>query len=256
MCDHPGHRQTGWRGWMDLPGSAPLASTAPWHDLSHVLDEHVPNASIFPTPRFERIRSIRSGHPMNVTRMDMVVHTGTHVDAPCHFFEDAPDFAAIPLDRLMGTGMVLDIPGAPCLAIDAAMLEARGGAVRAGDIVALYTGWARHAGTEAYALHPYLTADAAQWLVDRRVKLLAIDTPSADLPIPQRQPGFAWPAHHILLGHGVLVSEHLTGHAALAGRRCEFLFNALAIAGSDGSPARVLARLAEEDFQGEDAHGA
>lgn len=244
MCETPCDRHTGWRGWIELPDTAPLTSSAAWMELSHALDENTPNAAIFPKPRFEQIRSMRTGAPMNVTRMEMVVHTGTHVDAPCHFFEDGPDFASIPLDRLMGTGVVLAIPGAPCLAIDAGLLETHGGHVRPGDIVALYTGWDQHVGTDQYARHPYLTADAAAWLVDRKVKLLAIDTPSADLPIPERKPGFDWPAHHILLSHGVLVSEHLTGHARLAGKRCEFLFNALAIRGSDGAPARVLARPA------------
>ncbi len=241
MCDHADTRRTGWRGWIPLPATQPMVSTEPWMDLSHPLDENAPNASIFPRPRFRRIRTMPAD-PMNVTEMQMVVHTGTHVDAPCHFFEDAPGFSDIPLDRLLGAGVVLDIEGAPCLAIDAAMLEAKGGAIEPGDIVALHTGWSEHAGTALYGRHPYLTADAAQWLVNRRIKLLACDCSSADLPIPERKPGFDWPAHHILLRHGILISEHITGHRALAGHRAEFVFNALKIRGSDGAPARVLAR--------------
>lgn len=245
MCDHVEARPTGWRGWIELPPTPPLTASADWLDLSHPLDDRVPNASIFPKPRFERIRSLPAD-PMNVTEMKMVVHCGTHVDAPCHFFADAPDFAAIPLDRLIGPGVVLDLPGEPCLPIDAAMLAKHGALIRPGDIVALHTGWASHVGTPLYGRHPYLTADGAQWLLERRIKLLACDTPSADLPIPNREHGFDWPAHHILLGHGVLISEHLTGHTALAGKRAEFIFNALAIRGSDGAPARVLARAAPE----------
>lgn len=245
MCDHGGNRRTGWQGWIELPCATAPAGDGPWLDLSHPLHAGMPNASIFPAPRFERIRAMPAD-PMNVTEMQMVVHCGTHVDAPCHFFADGPDFASIPLDRLMGPGVVLDIPGEPCLRIDAAMLEARGALVRPGDIVALHTGWSRHAGTPLYSRHPWLTEDAALWLVERRVKLLACDTPSADLPIPERQPGFAWPAHQVLLARGILISEHLTGHAGLAGRRAEFIFNALAIRGSDGAPARVLARAARD----------
>ena len=93
-------------------------------------------------------------HPMNVTEIQMVVHCGTHVDAPCHFFADGPDLASIQLDRLMGPGVVLDIPGEPCLPIDAAMLAARGAQVRPGDIVALHTGWESHVGTPLYSCHP------------------------------------------------------------------------------------------------------
>jgi kynurenine formamidase len=194
---------------MPLPPLQLMVSPEPWLDLSHPLDEHMPNAAIFPKPRFQRLKSMPRD-PMNVTEMQMVVHAGTHVDAPCHFFEDAPAFDAIPLERLMGPGVVLDIEGSPSLAITAEMLAAHGDLIEAGDIVALYTGWSRHVGTELYARHPYLTADAAEWLVQRRIKLLACDTPSADLPIPDRKPGFNWPAHHVLLSHGVLIAEHLT----------------------------------------------
>jgi kynurenine formamidase len=245
MCDHAGHGRTGWQGWIELPRSVVSASGGQWLDLSHPLHPGMPNASIFPPPRFEKIKSM-PGDPMNVTEMRMAVHCGTHVDAPCHFFQDGPDFAAIPLDRLMGAGTVLAIPGEPGLRIDAAMLEACGGHVRPGDIVALHTGWAAFAGTPRYAHHPWLTEDAAWWLIERRIKLLACDTPSADLPIPDREAGFDWPAHRVLLARGILISEHLTGHAPLAGKRAEFIFNALAIRGSDGAPARVLARETAE----------
>jgi kynurenine formamidase len=55
-------------------------------------------------------------------------------------------------------------------------------------------------------------------------------------------PGFDWPVHHVLLGHGVLVAGHLRNLRPLAGRRIEAMFLALAIEGSDGGPARVAAR--------------
>jgi kynurenine formamidase len=57
-----------------------------------------------------------------------------------------------------------------------------------------------------------------------------------------RADGFDWPVHNILLSQGILVCEHLTGHAPLAGRRAEFVFAALNIETSDGAPARILAR--------------
>jgi arylformamidase len=60
--------------------------------------------------------------------------------------------------------------------------------------------------------------------------------------VPRRPRGFDWPVHHVLLGHGVLIAEHLTNLRPLAGRRIEAMFLALAIEGSDGGPARVIAR--------------
>ena len=74
------------------------------------------------------------------------------------------------------------------------------------------------------------------------MKLLAVDTPTPDLPLDRRAPDFTWPVHRTLLGHGILIAEQLANLRALSGRRVEFVFAPLPIAGSDGSPARVLAR--------------
>jgi kynurenine formamidase len=182
--------------------------------------------------------------PINVTEIQMVVHIGTHVDAPCHFFSDGPAFDAIPLMRLYGPGVVwrLDLP--PDSLIEVAHLEAARPQLRPGDILALEPGWAERFGTEEYEYHPSLSPDAADWLVRQRVKLLAVDFATPDLPVCRRPPGFNWPVHHRLLCEGVLVCEHLRGHAPLAGHRTEFMFNALNIVGSDGAPVRVLARPA------------
>jgi kynurenine formamidase len=202
----------------------------------------MPCASIFPSPRFDRLKSLPDD-PFNVTDIHMVAHAGTHVDAPLHYFADAPDMAAIPPDRLGGEGIVWRIEAEPNQIIDASDLERCRPHVREGDILALDTGWARRFGTPDYERHPSLSADAAFWLLERRIKLLACDFATPDLVYHLRQPGFDWPVHRILLANGILICEHLTGHAALAGERAEFLFGALPIAGSDGAPARVLARL-------------
>jgi len=74
------------------------------------------------------------------------------------------------------------------------------------------------------------------------VKLVAVDTPTPDLPIARRPPDFIWPVHRTLLRHGILIAEQLANLRALAGRRVEFIFGPLPIVGSDGSPSRVLAR--------------
>jgi kynurenine formamidase len=69
-----------------------------------------------------------------------------------------------------------------------------------GDILALDTGWAERFGTEEYEYHPSLSPEAADWLVRQRVKLLAVDFATPDLPVRRRPAGFNWPVHHRLLG--------------------------------------------------------
>ena len=66
----------------------------------------------------------------------MVVHTGTHVDAPLHFCADGPGMDAIPLERLMGPGVVIRLELSACEEITAQHLETATPAIEPGDIVA------------------------------------------------------------------------------------------------------------------------
>jgi kynurenine formamidase len=227
-----------WRGWR--PSSAARESP-PWVDLSHPLRADLPRIPFFPAARFERIMRMPAD-PLNVTEMQMVCHFGTHVDAPCHFIPDGPAFDEIPLDRLCGAGVVWRLACAPYDVIEPDMLAAATPALRPGDMVLLDTGWAEHFGTPRYDQHPSLGVAAAEWLVAQGVKLIGVDFATPDLAVNRRGAGFAWPVHHVLLSHGVLIAEHLTNLRALAGQRVEVLFLALNIVGADGAPCRVVAR--------------
>jgi kynurenine formamidase len=241
MCDghqKPGH---GWQGWIDLPASSLSMPLGPWVDLTYRLSSSTPRAGVFPQPAFRRLKSLPED-PLNVTEMQMVVHIGTHVDAPRHFFIDGPAFHEIPLDRLSGPGIVVRIDKPADGIISAEDMQRASSLLQRGDIVIVDTGWEKYAGTEQYHEHPYLSTEAAQWLVDQGVKLIAFDLPTPDLPVSRRLAGYNWPAHHVLLSHGVLISENVTGLQGLAGQRMEFVFLALNIKDSDGAPARVLAR--------------
>lgn len=242
MCDSGNSRGRGWIGWLPMPEAPYTTPQGPWADLSYPLSKSVPRATIFPEPSFRRVKSLPQD-PINVTEIQMVVHIGTHVDAPRHFFMDGPAFHEIPLDRLTGPGVVVSIiDKAAGDTIEIADLERSDVEIRPGDIVALHTGWSRYANSHAYHDHPHLSPIAAQWLADRGIKLLACDLPTPDLPIGRRPPHYDWPAHHIFLSRGILVAENVTNLDGFANQRVEFLFLALNIEDSDGAPARVLAR--------------
>ena len=215
-----------------------------WIDLTYPLSPDVPRVASFAAPTFTRIAEMPA-QPLNVTRMDTIVHMGTHLDAPRHFFLDGPSMEAIPLERMMGRGVVLHIEKAAYGVIEPADLEHTSNRVEAGDIVAIDTGWGSKWGTHEWDQQPCLSVAAARWLLDRRVKLLAVDTPTPDLPLDRRAPDFTWPVHRTLLAHGILIAEQLANLRSLAGQRVEFIFCPLPIAESDGSPARVLARAVE-----------
>jgi len=247
MCDRDCSRGKGWRGWRTLPdASRELARDAGgdmgrWVDLSHPLDERTPRLASFPVPRFERIRSMPEDQ-LNLTRMEMIVHVGTHVDSPRHFFTDGPAFEEIPLSRLSGPGLVWPVRVAPGQDVGPEHLAGAAGALRPGDILIIDTGSHRAVGTPAYEDHPALSVAAARWIVDHDVKLVGVDTPTPDAPVKRRAADFDYPVHRLLLGNGVLIAEQLTNLGALSGRRVEVVCSALNIAGSDGAPARILAR--------------
>lgn len=241
MCEGCHERGYGWKGWIELPPPRFESGSGPWIDLSYPIGPETPCASIFPKPSFRKLKELPQD-PFQVTEFSMVVHAGTHVDSPRHYFLDGPAFEAIPLDRLCGPGVVWRIPAEPDQVIDVAALERARPVLEPGDILAIDTGWSMRFGTEVYERHPSLSAEAAEWLVDKRIKILACDFATPDLVYHLRKPGFNWPVHNTLLSRGILVCEHLTGHTALAGHRAEFIFAALNIEASDGAPARVLAR--------------
>lgn len=230
-----------WKGWTLPEGTRPGGG---WIDLSQPVETSGHAVAYFDQPTIRKIASIPE-RPFNVTEITTYCHFGTHVDAPCHFIADGPSIDRIPLSRLVGTGTVLRIEAGRDEEIGLDRLLAAGAATAPGDMLVLDTGWARHYGTEAYVHHPYLAPDVAEWLVRRRIKLVAMDTLGPDLPIPLRGPGFSWPAHGILLSNGVLIAENLTNLAGLAGRHLEILATPLNIVGSDGGPARIVARHLE-----------
>ena len=245
MCDaHSGKAEGGWRGWMELPAPRASRPVGDWIDLTWPLSPAVPRIASFPPPRLSRIASIPE-RPLNITELQMIVHTGTHVDSPRHFYNDGPAFQDIPLARLMGQGVVWRIDTPLHGLIEPDDLARMRPALGPGDILALDTGATERVGTPDYDRHASLSVAAAQWLVERRVKLLAVDMPTPDIAIDRRPEGFIWPVHRVLLADGVLIAEQVTNLRALAGKRAEFLFLPLNIADCDGAPARVLARPIE-----------
>jgi kynurenine formamidase len=114
--------------------------------------------------------------------------------------------------------------------------------VEPGDILLLDTGAAGRVGTPDFHRHASLSTGAAEWLVEREVKLVGVDASSPELPIALRPAGFDFPVHNTLLRDGVLIAEQVANLRSLAGHRVELVFLPLNIVGSDGAPARVLGR--------------
>lgn len=213
-------------------------------DLSQPYRDGMFSQALFPPIHLERcIRHEDRG--VNVTCISAAVHSGTHVDAPCHFVPGGLAAADLDLDRVHGPAVCLEVERGGGDEITVGDLEGGGPAVETGDIVFVRTGWDVHfhGDHDRYHDHPYLSVDAARWLVERRVKLLALDVATPDHPERGRPPGFNWPVHHLLLESGVLIAEHLAHLDRVAGRRFRAFALPLPLVGADGSPARIVAEL-------------
>jgi arylformamidase len=203
-------------------------------DVSVRLSEATPTFPGNPAFTCEPVKRIARGDSANVTALHLGTHTGTHVDAPRHFFDARPGADALPLDVLIGRAVVIDIPG-PRRGIVAADLERED--LRDGSRVLLKT--ANSALWQSAAFHQdfaYLEESGARLLVERGVRLVGIDY----LSIEQfKRPGA--PVHHLLLEGGVVIVEGLNLTGVPAGAY-EMMCLPLDIAGADGAPARVVLR--------------
>jgi kynurenine formamidase len=153
-------------------------------DLSHPFGSHTP---VYPGYDDIVIRRpvTHASHGVMTQRLVMVMHAGTHVNAPIHLVAGAAALNEIPLDRFFGSGVVLDVPKGRWELIEPADLQAGGQEVRRGDIVIVNTGWHRYYSDSQryFGEGPGLSLAAAEWLLERGAKLVGVDTASVDHPM-------------------------------------------------------------------------
>lgn len=177
------------------------------------------------------------GTEFAIGRIAMVSNTGTYLDSPFHRFSGGHDLAGLPLTRLIDLdGVVVRVQDTGRRAVDRAALLPHDVTGRA---VLIQTGWDRHWGTGQYGQgHPYLTADAVAWLVERGAALVGIDS----LNIDDTDDGTR-PAHTGLLAAGIPVVEHLRGLEQLPPEGFRFHAAPPAVEGMGTFPVRAYALL-------------
>ncbi len=185
-------------------------------------------------------------------------HVGTHMDAPFHFAEGKWTAEQIPLARLIGPGVVIDMrrqaeknPDYLLHLNDIRNWEKSRGRIPRGAIVLIQSGWGKYWGDrKAYFgtaepnnvsdLHfPGLSKDAAMFLVKQRhVKAVGIDTPSID-PGPSKD----FLAHQVLGEANVAIFENVAALERLPTRGSTVYAIPMKIKGGSGAPLRIFAIL-------------
>ena len=243
----------GRSGDFDFPGEGS------WIDLSHDFSAQTiywPTAKPF---KLEVVSAQRTpgGYYYAANNFSAAEHGGTHLDAPIHFAEGKWTTDQIPLERLIGQAVVVDVQsGADSSAdyrVDQAAIngwEQEHGAIPAGSIVLFRTGWARrwpdraaYLGTArtgpdaAPDLHfPGIDSATAQWLVDRKVKAVGIDSPSIDYG---QSTSFA--THRVLFAANVPAFENVANLDRLPSRGSFVIALPMKIKGGSGGPLRIVA---------------
>lgn len=213
-------------------------------DLSHTLEPGAPQPKDAPPFALTSLTSTAKGDRANSGWLAVPEHFSTHCDAPYHANENWPSIEAVPLSAFTGPGIVLNLSGIhEKSAISAADIQEsetqQGLVIESGMIVLLNTGFddqywkTKEGAAKQLKNQPYLTEDAGEFLISRKIKGLGMDMGSPD------ESGADLTFHHLLLGNGILIYEHLTQLDQLP--KTGFLFTALPlkIKGASGSPVRA-----------------
>ena len=182
-------------------------------------------------PEITIVSQLANGDPYNFSKLSVTAHTGTHADMPLHFILGGATCSDMPLDYFYGPAKVirLSVTSHVCKA-DLAPLD-----IQEGDIILLDTGQSSHMRNSVFKEDFIaLTPEAAEYLVEKKIKTIGIDYLSID---PYGAPGF--PAHKALLGNGIAILEGLVLEGVPEG---VYTLSALPlkIPGGDGSPVRAV----------------
>jgi arylformamidase len=213
-------------------------SKTSFHDVTHMIYEDMP---VYPgeiKPEFSPL-SILGKDKVNVTRLTLGSHTGTHIDAPIHFIPNAESIDKISLGKLIGEAVILDMSkksvGQGITNID---LDTYKEMVEVDDIILLYSGTSKRwdKDEEIRKNFTYLDPSGAKWIVDHNIKCVGIDSFSVE------KYGFTEGlAHKTLLSNGIGIIEGLNSSLEkFVGNRMFLVCLPLMLKGIDGSPARAI----------------
>jgi kynurenine formamidase len=232
---------------------------AEWIDMSYAYDERT---IFWPTARPFGLEVVaagptEAGYYYAANDFCTAEHGGTHLDAPVHFAEGKQSAEAIPLERLIGPAVVVDVSAAAAAdadyqvsVSDLTAWEAEHGRIADGAILLLHTGWGdRWPDRESYLgtavtgpdavplLHfPGLHPDAARWLVEQRnIDALGIDTPSIDYG-----QSTLFESHRVLYAENVPAFENVAALGRLPATGAYVVALPMKIAGGSGGPLRIV----------------
>ncbi|WP_159881085.1 cyclase family protein [Paenibacillus puerhi] len=208
-------------------------------DLSQEVYHNCPVLPEFDPPRIDYLRvGPRDG--WTVEQITMNLHTATHMDAPAHMADFRKTLDEFPVERFQGRLVLVELsnklPSEPVTVDD---LHPYAELLTDESVVFLHTGWGeKRAWTKEFIFQsPYLSNEAAQFLVDRNIRGIGIDHFSIGGTGPENEE-----THRILLRAGMWIAEGLyLSHSELAEGDWHVMALPVKIRESSGAPARIVA---------------
>lgn len=180
------------------------------------------------------------------SKVDMLLHTGSHVDFLRHVQENGETAVDVGLERVFGKAIVANLSHVGANhAISVEDLESLNLNLQTGDIVLVRTDWTEKewGNFPAYYMEsPYCTPEAAQWMVNAGAKAIGFDCFSEYCA---RLPDFTsedFIIHKVILEGGSILMQQMTNLSKLpTDQRFDFFAPFVKLTGAEGSPARFFA---------------
>ena len=180
------------------------------------------------------------------TKVDLMLHSGSHIDFSKHYRTDGETAEDVGLDRVSGHAIVVDISDIePNTAITTELLQERSPQFEPDDLILVRTGWTDEAWGEFpryYTESPWCDPAAAEWLVSHRPKAVGFDCFSEQAARWSDYKPEDFHIHRIIGDAGAILMQQLTRLDQLpVGERVDFYAPFLGVRGAEGAPARFFA---------------
>lgn len=221
-----------------------ILDQAEFVDMTRIMEEGMPYWPTQPPFEAETLESQALGNVSYFRKIVMCEHSGTHIDAGCHFVPGKPSVDEIPVTQIFGRALNIDATDTPpCGTTSVEKIkefEEKFGEVQPGDIVFFRFGWDDKYGTDEFLKDwPGLSLEAGKYLHKKGVKAIGCDC----LALDAFESGD--PNHPYLLGNGVNIMENvdklkeLPEVFSVIGLACKFK-------DGSGAPIRLVAMLDKE----------
>jgi len=213
-------------------------------DLTQILNEQMTVYPGTPEPQLEVLNTVEKDG-FSEYMLKMVSHTGTHIDAPCHIFKNAKSIDQFPVDKFIGSAIVIPCQQQKEITIE--FLQTFESKIAQTDFILFFTGWQDKWNTKGYFENcPTPTMEAAKWLTKFNLKGIGFDAFSIDkIGTADKVTPDNLPNHYIILEKEILLIENLTNLDKLPDHPFTFQCLPLFLEKVDGSPIRAVAIINE-----------